>query len=235
MCEPCGRGVARLLPQPRLRKEVDSPASPRLQDAQQRLPRAHVRRVEEAHALVAHDAAQLLARSQALLEATGGKLHLAVGRGGVQRFVDVALALPVAHEYDAIGTVVALRVHDELVHEAQSRVEQVPETARGHAHCETQAAAASSGERPQAQAPRARRLGLEAAASGWEEEDEQEQHPAVGRVVRRPPLRKRGDDAFVNEGGANQRARRSLRVSRDPRCETSRAEARAPARPHTVN
>ena len=172
--------MARLLPQPRLRKEVDSPASPRLQDAQQRLPRAHVRRVEEAHALVAHDAAQLLARSQALLEATGGKLHLAVGRGGVQRFVDVALALPVAHEYDAIGAVVALRVHDELVHEAQSRVEQVPQTTRGHAHCETQAAAASIGERPQAQAPCARRLGLEAAASGWEEEDEQQQHPAVG-------------------------------------------------------
>lgn len=37
----------------------------------------------------------------------------------------------------------ALLVHDELVHETHSRVEQIAESARGHARCETQAAAAS--------------------------------------------------------------------------------------------
>eukprot|EP00964_Phaeocystis_antarctica_P133378 scaffold97572_cov73-Phaeocystis_antarctica.AAC.5 len=136
-----------------------------MQDAQQRLTRAHVRRVEEGHALVAHDSAQLLARSQALLEATGGKLHLAVGRRGVHRSVDVALALPVTHQYDAVGAVVALLVHDELVHEAHSRLEQIAKGARGHAYCETQAAAASAEralQRPHAQ------------CCGWEDEYEQQ-------------------------------------------------------------
>ena len=69
-----------LLAQARLGGELDALARERLEDREQRLARAQVRRVVEAHALVAHELPQLQAARGALSEAALGERDERVGR-----------------------------------------------------------------------------------------------------------------------------------------------------------
>mmetsp|Transcript_3007 Transcript_3007/g.10037 ORF Transcript_3007/g.10037 Transcript_3007/m.10037 type:complete len:377 (-) Transcript_3007:163-1293(-) len=91
-----------LFSQPRLRREEDRQLVKGAEQGEQRLARPHVRRVEEAHALVPDQVADLEPRDGGLGVPSIGERDLRVGHRREELFVRVAAALPVAHEDDPL-------------------------------------------------------------------------------------------------------------------------------------
>ena len=83
--------MGHLLSQARLRGDLHRlPGEARLEQRLQRLPRAHVRGMEEAHRLVANESAQLEPGERGLGKAPVRQLYLRVGRAREEDLVRVA-------------------------------------------------------------------------------------------------------------------------------------------------